>query len=435
MSFEELNFCAKVATEFADYIQRIYYLSTFMSVKMKSTPRNSASSIISKSLDSNNSTPWPHTVDCDELMENLIRAIKNHVVIMDHDALIVALWSINTYCYGTFQRCPLLLINAPERECGKTQLLKVVEKLVFRPMETANITMAALFRVITNHKPTLLIDEADTFMEGKTEMAGVVNKGYEQGGFVWRVESVGSELKECAYYVYGPKAMAGIMLERHLPNATMSRGIQIPLKRKTKGDEVQRLRSADPQVFASLRSRIMRFVIDNNETFAKGWEQLPDELSDRQQDNWEPLLAIAHCLGESWYSKACKAALENCRETALPKSSSNQLLEDIREVLSTYEKKYIPSADLLGLLHEDSDMDWCTYNHGSPLTARQFAKFMAAYGIKPKTVRMSATNTPKGYEVRDFQDAFARYLPERLEENFQEEIKPVRIGKPPIPNF
>lgn len=60
---------------------------------------------------------------------------------------------------------------------------------------------------------------------------------------------------------------------------------------------------------------------------------------------------------------------------------------------------------------------------------------MAAYGIKPKTVRMSATNTPKGYEVRDFQDAFARYLPERLEENFQEEIKPVRIGKPPIPNF
>lgn len=48
------------------------------------------------------------------------------------------------------------------------------------------------FSVITNYAPTLLIDEADTFMDGKSEMKpGVVNKGYEKGGFVLRVETVG----------------------------------------------------------------------------------------------------------------------------------------------------------------------------------------------------------------------------------------------------
>ena len=162
---------------------------------------------------------------------------------------------------------------------------------------------------------------------------------------------------------------------------------------------------------------------------------MPQELSDRQQDNWEPLLAIAHCLGEEWYRKACEAALKNCEETAPPKSSSNQLLEDIREVLSGYTGKYIPSADLLQMLNENEDMDWRTYNHGKPLSARQLAKFMAAYGVKSKTVRMKLDYTPKGYEVREFADAFARYLPELPSEPTSENAKPLRAGKPPIPGF
>ncbi|KEH07054.1 hypothetical protein GY14_30450 [Delftia tsuruhatensis] len=106
---------------------------------------SSTSSIISKSLDANNVEPFEGAIDCGMLMTEIMRAIKNHVIISDHDALIVGLWSINTWCYRDFQRCPLLLINAPEKECGKTQLLKVVEKFVFRPMESANITLAALF--------------------------------------------------------------------------------------------------------------------------------------------------------------------------------------------------------------------------------------------------------------------------------------------------
>ena len=402
---------------------------------MKPRFNNSPSDLILNMLRVNDVAPWREKIDPDVLMKECLGVINAYVVISSHAALATVLWVINVWCYESFARCPLLLINAPERECGKTQLLKVVEKLVYRPLETANITLAALFRVITNHRPTLLIDEADTFMEGKNEMAGVVNKGYERGGVVLRVESDGKELTERAYQVYGPKAMAGIMLERHLPDATMSRGIQIPLKRKTREDNVKRLRSADPQVFAILRSKILRFVCDNKEILMKGWSEMPDELSDRQQDNWESLLAIAHCLGDEWYRKACEAAVQNCGETAPPKSSSNQLLEDIREVLSIYKEKYIPSADLLTMLHEDLDMDWCTYNHGKALTARQLARFMGAYGIKPKTVRMKSDYTPKGYEVRDFEDAFARYLPELLVEPLPPVKRPPPGWKSSSPDF
>lgn len=402
---------------------------------MKKQKQNAATAAIESLLAKNTPVPLFSPVEPDALMNDLIHEIKRYVVVSDHSAFAVALWVILTWCYDLFPRCPLLLINAPERECGKTQLLKVVEFLVHKPLETTNITLAALFRVVSNHAPTLLIDEADTFMDGKGELAGIVNKGYERGGVVIRIESDGTDFGERIYFVFGPKAMAGITLERFITSATMSRGIQVPMKRKAKEDKVERLRSANPQVFADLRSRISRFVKDHQEVLAQGWSDLPSQLSDRQQDNWEPLLTIAHCLGPTWYSRAIEAALAVSVETAQPKSSSNQLLEDIREVLQRYSKKYIPSATLLEMLSNNGDMDWGRYNRGEPMTSRQLSRYMAAYGIKSKTVRMDEKYTPKGYEVREFEDAFDRYLePLSGDEEKTPEMKEVSLIERPIVN-
>lgn len=373
-------------------------------------------------LKKNDPVPAANAVDPDRLMNGMIGEIVSYLVISEYAALAVVLWCIHTWCYNEFSRSPLLLINAPERACGKTQLLKIVEKLVPRPLDTANITIAGLFRIIEQYKPTLLIDEADTFMEAKSEMAGLLNKGYERGGVVIRVETDKNNAHEPrTFHVFGPKALAGIALQRHLADATMSRGIQVPLKRKTKNDQVKRLRAADPQVFSTLRSNIQRFVNDHREILAQGWDELPEQLDDRQQDNWEPLLAIAHCMGDEWYRKSIEAAVTLCAETAPPKSASNQLLEDIREVLGGYKDRYIPTAELLELLHDHPDMDWCRYNHGQALTSRQLAKYLGAYSIKPKTVRMKDGSTPKGYEVRQFDEAFNRYLPEIVPEAESEE--------------
>ncbi|MBM3273492.1 DUF3631 domain-containing protein, partial [Candidatus Kaiserbacteria bacterium] len=47
---------------------------------------------------------------------------------------------------------------------------------------------------------------------------------------------------------------------------------------------------------------------------------------------------------------------------------------------------------------------------GNPLTARQLAKRLSTYGIKPKNLRFKSA-TLKGYEKSDFAEAFERYLP------------------------
>lgn len=376
-----------------------------------------ASSNVNRLLSKNDSIPASGPIDLDMLMGGLVDVIRAYVVVSEEAALAVALWCIHTWCYDEFPRSPLLLINAPERACGKTQLLKIVEMLVPRPLDTSNIRIAGVFRMIEQYKPTLLIDEADTFMEAKSEMAGLLNKGYERGGVVIRIETDRHNAHEPrTFCVFGPKALAGIALERHLADATISRGIQVPMKRKTRDDKVRRLRAADPQVFARLRSAILRFVLDHKVVLAGGWDDLPEQLDDRQQDNWEPLLAIAHCFGAKWYRMSIEASLTLSAETAPLKSASNQLLEDIREVLRGNKAQYIPTADLLAGLNNAPDMDWCRYNHGQALTPRQLAKYVGQYSIKPKTVRMKNGSTPKGYEVRQFDEVFERYLPAISEE-------------------
>ena len=60
---------------------------------------------------------------------------------------------------------PVLGITSPTPECGKTTCLTLLGALVPRACPASNITTAALFRAVEKWQPTLLIDEADTFLE------------------------------------------------------------------------------------------------------------------------------------------------------------------------------------------------------------------------------------------------------------------------------
>src|SRR4029077_15747650 len=79
-------------------------------------------------------------------------------------------------------------IESPEKRCGKTTLLSVLAELVNRPIVAANISSSAFFRVIEEMRPTLLIDECDTFIQGNDELRGILNAGYKyKTAFVVRV--------------------------------------------------------------------------------------------------------------------------------------------------------------------------------------------------------------------------------------------------------
>jgi putative DNA primase/helicase len=190
----------------------------------------------------------------------------------------------------------------------------------------------------------------------------------------------------------------------------MSRAIVFNLRRKLPHETVERLRHADPRMFEEIAAKLARFAEDYANQVRRARPELPDALSDRDQDNWEPLLAIAECAGPDWVRRATSAALMLSGSNEGSTSTGNDLLVDIRRVFMRNQIGKITTKNLIHALCEDEEKGWATYSRGKPMTPSQLAKLLSPYGIKSKTVRFG-DKTPKGFDLSQFEDAFARYLP------------------------
>ncbi|PPD45740.1 MAG: hypothetical protein CTY12_06855 [Methylotenera sp.] len=354
-------------------------------------------------------------VDLSGLLDEISEVICTFVIVDDLQADAAALWVFHTYLVEIFDTSPILIINAPERACAKTLFQTVLVNLSARALPASNATASSLFRSVELWMPSIFFDEADTFFKDNNDLLGMVNAGYKSSGFVLRSEKVEDSFIPKKFPVYGAKSIAGIALEKHLHDSTMSRGIILNMRRKLPDEKVTRLRYAEQGLFEKLCVKIVRAADDYEEAIQDARPHLPEELSDRAQDNWEPLLAIATVAGEGWLERAIKAALTLSRQSNEKGSTGNELLADIQLVFEkrTGEDQYadkISSAELISELQAIEESPWATYNHGYPISPRQIAGQLVIYGIKPKTVRVGKFDTPKGYELRQFNDAFARYL-------------------------
>lgn len=355
--------------------------------------------------------PCADPVDPANVLNRVLAVIHRHVIIDPMQAVAVTLWIAMTWFMQCINVAPLLIITAPERACGKSQLLSIALRLVFRGLSAANTSAPFLFRAIAAWAPTILIDEADTFIRENAEMKGMINAGHtRESAYVGRAVAKDGDFEPEMFCVWGGKVLAGIALEKHLPDATMSRGIIAAMRRKLPSESIERLRHADKADFDMLASQLARFALDFSVQVSNARPDLPDELSDRAQDNWEPLLAIAGCAGQEWVDKAIAAALALSKPAEEAVSPGNELLADIQAVFEARGDFKISSADLIKALIDDAEAPWATYNRGRPLTPRQLSKMLSAYDIKSKTVRMGRFETPKGYDRDQFADAFSRYL-------------------------
>lgn len=355
--------------------------------------------------------PCPEPIDPAALLAEILATIQRHVIIDPAQAVAVTLWIAMTWFMHCINVAPLLIITAPERACGKSQLLSLALRLVFRGLSAANTSGPFLFRAIQAWQPTILIDEADTFVRESADFKGMINAGHTRdSAYVGRAAGNDGEFVPTLYSVWAAKVLAGIALEKHLPDATMSRGIITTLRRKLPTEAIVRLRHADADVFKVMASKLARFALDYSAQVSNARPDIPEALSDRAQDNWEPLLAIAECAGPEWVAKATSAALVLAQSTDESVSAGNELLADIQEVFSSHGDFKISSAKLIEALVADPESPWATYNRGRPLTPRQLSKMLSAYNIKSKTVRIGPFETPKGYDREQFSDSFSRYL-------------------------
>ena len=348
---------------------------------------------------------WPEPVDLEILLDEVATTVQRFIICEKETAIATALWCAFTWVIDDVQVAPLAVITAPEKRCGKSQLLNLIGKLVPKPLVASNISPSATFRVIEAYRPTLLIDEADTFFKDNEELRGVINSGHtRQSAYV--IRSVGDDHEPKQFSTWGAKAISGIGT---LADTIMDRAIILTLRRKLPHEAVKRLRHAEAGTFEVLASKLARFAQDYGDTVARSRPPLPEALNDRAQDNWEPLLAIADCAGGKWPELARNTALTLSSAEHESPSLSAELLSDIKKVFEYKLTDRISTTELITALCKDEEKPWATYNRGKQLSSRQLSKQLSEYGIASKSMRIEGV-VSRGFELQQFSDAFARYL-------------------------
>lgn len=351
--------------------------------------------------------PWPDPVEPMLLLNEISCLVKRFIVCEQEVVTAATLWIAMTWFMDVIHVAPIAVITAPEKRCGKSQLLHLMSLMVCRPIPASNISPSALFRSIDQWQPTILIDEADAFMKDNEELRGIINAGHTRLS-AYVIRSVGKDFITKRFNVWSAKAIAGI----GKPTATIvDRGIILELRRKLAHESVDRLRHVDPTVFQIITAKLARFAQDYSERVRAARPDLPNTLGDRAQDNWEPLLAIASMAGNNWTKLAYNAANKISGNIDPSESIGVELLADIDTVISTVKSTYITTADLLAGLCKDPERPWATYNRGLQMTARQLANLLREFRIVSYTIRLPNVGTLKGYKFENFADAFARYIP------------------------
>jgi hypothetical protein len=325
------------------------------------------------------------------LVHQLIADVTRYVSMERDYAAMVAFWTLHTYLIQHCLIAPRLAITAPQPRCGKTTLIDWLQSVVQRPLGSDNISAAAVYHVIEEQQPTLLIDEADTFLQNDNELRGILNSGHKAGKKVIRYDA---RLK-CPR-PYSTFTACAISMIGTLPGTLQDRSIQIRLRRRRPDEKTESLRG--DRMSDEIARRCARWALDNEGDFAGSDPEVPYQLTNRVADNWRPLLAIADVVGGKWPVQLREIAIRQAELAAGEDPSvDTQLLRDIREIIS--DREWITTKDLLTGLHQREYF----------ISAKRLAGRLKPYGIEPKQERKGST-VERGYIAEHFVDAFARYL-------------------------
>ena len=348
--------------------------------------------------------PWHTPVNGEELLSAITRALERFTVLPDGGAVAIALWTIHAHAHDAAEHSPNLALESPEKRCVKTTTLSLVADLVPRHLPAANISPAALFRSVEKYRPTLLIDEGDSFLRDNEEMRGILNSGFTKAAAcVIRCE--GDDHDPRPFRTWCAKLIA---LIGTLPDTLQDRSVVVTLRRKLDHEKVERFTRHHRPELHELRAKIARWAQDQFQVIAASDPPMPKGLNDRSEDCWRPLLAIADAIGGQWPAKAREAAnkLTGKGESDEGASAGVLLLGHVRQIFATLARGRIASTELVEALNKNEAWPWGEWRHGKPITTRGVAKILGRYDVKAHK-----TSQHNEYRQVDFVDAWSRYAP------------------------
>lgn len=345
-----------------------------------------------------------------DLLDQLHQALTRYVLMPSPQAAdATVLWIAATHAQPAWAHAPRLVVRAPEKRCGKSRLLDVVEATCHEPFLTVNSSAAAVYRSISEDPPTMLVDEADTLFgakaDGNEDLRGLLNAGHQRNRPTKRYDAATNRVESIPTFAMAALAGIGTM-----PDTIEDRAVIVRMRRRAPGENVSPYRHRrDRPHLQTLSERLTEWLRGDLATLERAAPPMP--LEDRAADTWEPLIIVADHAGGPWPDKARSAAEFLLAEAATNDTGSvrTRLLTDCRAIFG--DQSALSTSELLRQLNADAEAPWSDYSTNG-LTPAKLSKLLAEYDIKSANIRFPDGSQVKGYRRADFLDAWARYCPE-----------------------
>src|SRR5262245_52059691 len=116
-----------------------------------------------------NVEPSPDPVDGAALLSAIRRIFRRYIVLPPGADIALAMWVLHAWTMDVGEVSPFMVLVSPTKRCGKTSMLIILYYVTPRSELASNITAAALFRYVEEVRPTLIVDEAGSFVEDNGE--------------------------------------------------------------------------------------------------------------------------------------------------------------------------------------------------------------------------------------------------------------------------
>jgi len=178
-----------------------------------------------------------------------------------------------------------------------------------------------------------------------------------------------------------------------------------------------RFDSLHTEVESVLCRKLARWTQDHFAILQACNPPMPPSAYNRLADNWRPLFAIAQAAGGDWPRRAFEAFnhLTSQRSNAPTRPRSNdfavELLSDIRQIFAQSGASRLSCKQLASEIQALARSGFEPKALQPQLTPRSLGHRLHGLGICARSLRIGS-QCAKGYELADFDQAFARFLKE-----------------------
>jgi len=325
--------------------------------------------------------------------------------------LLIAVWILATYVYDRFQYIPILWITSPVMRCGKSRLVDLLDKLVWKSSGSViNTSLAALY-YMTAEGCTFLADEVENLKNSDREqfgaIIGIINAGFAKGATVRRMVQIEGEWVQKKLPVYGPKVLSGIAT---VTDTIRDRSLSIRMIRKSRKEKVVRFNlRREGQRLGELAASLALWAEANGEALERIYDDMPDQpelvgCDDRFLEIIDPLLSIVK-FADAETANGGQRIIDNVMSLLRELGGQREEIQNdeaivalcglIEAIFDGKEERFISSADLLEMAKQTTGLQWIS-------SAKALATFMSKLDLVSLQKWITDGNTRKqirGYEI------------------------------------